>query len=266
MQLTVRPAGVEAPAAMTAPPRNIAGDRRPAPCAVCGSSEREVFWQGRGMTLLECRGCRLVALDPPPSDETVAALYNDTGQGATTGYFAKVDKKMRRSRLRVRKIGRHAAGGRFLDVGCNGGFMVEAAREAGFESRGVEIDPVAVAYAREHYPENNYFLGRMEDFAATAPRFDAVYCSEVIEHVVDPRAFLRAIARLMHPGGVLLLTTPHIREYRRIGYRKMKAPDHKIYFNNANIRRLLDECGFGGTRIRFSPFKGIQLVTTRQRD
>ena len=72
-----------------------------------------------------------------------------------------------------------------------------------------------------------------------ARQFDAVYCSEVIEHVIDPRRFLQTLARLMRARRILLLTTPHIREYRRRGYIRMQAPDHKIYFNNANLRRLL---------------------------
>ncbi|MGB8274950.1 MAG: class I SAM-dependent methyltransferase [Alphaproteobacteria bacterium] len=252
---------------MTAAPRDVAADRRPAPCAVCGSSEREVFWQGRGMTLLECRGCRLVAPDPPPSDETVAALYHDTGQGATTGYFAKVDKKMRRSRLRVKKIRRYVPGGRFLDVGCNGGFMVEAAREAGFEAWGVEIDPVAVAYAREHYPENRYFLGRVEDFAATAPRFDAVYCSEVIEHVPDSNAFVAAVAKVMREGAVLYITTPdigHWRVPRRIeDWDAFCPPSHCVFFRPANLVRLLANHGLRvfHKSIAFKP--GIKFLARR---
>ncbi len=103
----------------------------------------------------------------------------------------------------------------------------------------------------------------METFDPGGARFDAVYCSEVIEHVIDPRRFLQSLARLMRQGGVLLLTTPHIREYRRRGYTRMQAPDHKLYFNHANLRRLLCECGFERVRFRFNPFKGIVLTACR---
>jgi SAM-dependent methyltransferase len=237
------------------------------PCAVCGGRDRAPFWQGNGMTLLRCQGCELVALEPPPAPETVAALYSDTYRDATTGYFAKVDEKMRRSRLRMRIIARHMPGGRFLDVGCNGGFMVEAAREAGFAAWGVEIDPVSVAYARSRYPLNRYFEGTIEDFAPSAPQFDAVYCSEVIEHVPDVNAFVAAIAKLMRGGGVLYITTPdisHWRVPRRIeDWDAFCPPSHCVYFSPANLARLLANHGI--EVFRKSPaFKpGIKFLARR---
>jgi 2-polyprenyl-3-methyl-5-hydroxy-6-metoxy-1,4-benzoquinol methylase len=236
-------------------------------CAVCGGRDRAPFWQGNGMTLLRCAGCGLVALDPPPAPETVAALYSDTYRDATTGYFAKVDEKMRRSRLRMRIIARRMPGGRFLDVGCNGGFMVEAAREAGFEAWGVEIDPVSVAYAGSHYPLNRYFEGTIEDFAADAPRFDAVYCSEVIEHVPDVNDFVAAIAKVLRKGGVLYITTPDISHWRvphRIEtWDAFCPPSHCVYFSPANLARLLANHGLEVFRKSPALKPGIKFMARR---
>ena len=131
----------------------------------------------------ECAGCGFVILDPLPDAALRVALYDDAYGGASTGYFAKVDKKTRRARRRVafiaRKVRRGHAQRRFLDVGSSAGFMVEAAREKGFEGVGVELDGTSVAYAREHYPENTFFRGTVEDYAREAggTLFDAVYCS-----------------------------------------------------------------------------------------
>ena len=58
-------------------------------------------------------------------------------------------------------MSRFIPSGTFLDIGSNGGFMVEAAREKGFLATGVEIDSVSVEYAQEHYPENSYFTGNL---------------------------------------------------------------------------------------------------------
>lgn len=238
-------------------------------CPVCGLAASEPYCVLDGMTLVRCPECGLIYMDPMPGADELAALYDDPFDGATTSYFVKVDKKMRRSRGRVRRLKRYAPGGRLLDVGSSGGFMVEAAREQGFEAHGVELDPVSVAYAREHYPRNGYFEGTVEAFAASgaAGNFDAVYCSEVVEHVPAARSFVSAIARLMKPGGVLYLTTPDISHWRRP--RELEQwdgfcpPAHCIYFNPANLTRLLSDHGLNVFR-RFRAWKpGIKLLARK---
>jgi 2-polyprenyl-3-methyl-5-hydroxy-6-metoxy-1,4-benzoquinol methylase len=149
-------------------------------------------------------------MHPLPTAEDVTGLYADSYDGATSGYFAKVDKKMRRSRGRMRYLSRFVRGGSFLDIGCSGGFMVEAARERGFDAHGLDIDGVSIAYARRHYPDNTFFHGTIASVAAApeALRFDLIYCSEVIEHLSDVQAFTAAVAGLLRPGGVFFVTTP----------------------------------------------------------
>ncbi len=153
-------------------------------------------------------------MHPLPTAEDVTGIYDDAYDdaydGATSGYFAKVDKKMRRSRGRMRYLSRFVRGGSLLDIGCSGGFMVEAARERGFDAHGLDIDGVSIAYARRHYPDNTFFHGTIASVAAApeALRFDLIYCSEVIEHLSDVQAFTAAVAGLLRPGGVFFVTTP----------------------------------------------------------
>ncbi len=139
------------------------------PCPICEAATPAIFHRQGGVTLLRCGGCGFVWLDPLPGRPEVAALYDDAYAQASTGYFAKAEKKLARARRRVRQILKllpgGAAGRSFLDVGCNGGFTAEAAREAGFTAFGVEPDPVSVAYARKHYPQATYVTGLLEDGA-----------------------------------------------------------------------------------------------------
>jgi SAM-dependent methyltransferase len=239
----------------------------PRPCVVCGGTRFSPLCQDGDFAWEECGACGIVRLCQDLSFADQVAIQDEQlADRYIRQYGAKLPRKIAECRRRLRWITRRIQGGRFLDVGCNQGYMTEIAASAGFSATGLEIIPAMVRRARELFPDRDFIVSPIETFDPGETLFDAVYCSEVIEHVIDPRGFLRAIARLMRPGGALLLTTPHIREYRRAGYRKMNAPNHKIYFNNANLSRLLGECGFGGTWIRFNPFKGIQLVTTRQQD
>ena len=101
-------------------------------CQVCGGMGRP-YLTHEGMALRRCSDCSLVFMDPMPDAATLKALYSDGYEGTTKVYLPKVKSKMRRSRRRARWLARRAPGRRFLDVGCNGGFMAEAMRENGFE-------------------------------------------------------------------------------------------------------------------------------------
>jgi len=233
-------------------------------CPVCDVAESTFYKDWKGMRLYACGGCGTVYMFPMPTVEDVEALYADAYGGATEGYFSKVDKKMKRSRGRMRSLKKLVTGRRFLDVGSNGGFMAEAAREAGFEATGVEIDPVSVAYARANYPANAFFCGPVEDFMSEAHEgFDLIYSSEVIEHVFDPNAFVGAIARLLHPGGVFFVTTPDISHWRRPknveDWDAFCPPSHCLYFNPGSLAGLLERHGLvvEGKKWAFKP--GIKM-------
>ena len=222
-----------------------------------------------GIDLYACAACGTAFMHPLPTAEEVTGIYDDSYDGATTGYFAKVDKKIRRSRRRMRYLSRFIQGGRFLDIGCNGGFMVEAARERGFDAHGLDIDGVSIAYARRHYPNNAFFHGTAESFAAgpEVPRFDLVYCSEVIEHLPDVQGFAAAVAGLLRPGGVFFVTTPDISHWRRprdlLAWDAFCPPSHCIYFNPGSLRLLLERHGLQVVRRRLAFKPGIKLLCRR---
>ncbi|HJN04467.1 MAG TPA: class I SAM-dependent methyltransferase [Alphaproteobacteria bacterium] len=244
-------------------------------CQVCGAANRAPFIEHQAMTLVRCSGCGFVFMDPMPDEATRAALYDDAYGGTREGYFAKVDSKMRRSRRRVatlaRLVPRRGDGSRprLLDVGANGGFMTEAAREAGFVAVGVEIDPASVAYARTHYPANEFFEGPIETYreACGGTSFDAVYCSEVIEHVADLNPFVAAIAALMRRGAVLYMTTPDIGHWRRprdlTQWDGFCPPSHCVYFDAATLDRLLRNHGLEIFRKRFSLKPGLKVLARK---
>jgi SAM-dependent methyltransferase len=241
-------------------------------CPVCLSARASSVTRANGLDVLGCRGCGTIYVHPLPSPAETRALYADAFEGATTGYFAKIGTKMRRSRNRVRALRRFVPqGGRFLDVGCSGGFMVEAAREAGFAATGVDLEPPAIGYARKQFPEGTFFCGTIEEFAATSPdRFDVVYSSEVIEHVPDVRSFAHTIARLLRPEGVLYITTPDLTHWsqprdlhRRSGF---GPPAHCVYFTPKSLIRLLGGAGFDLVRRRLAFKPGIKLICRRRND
>ena len=85
-----------------------------------------------------------------------------------------------------------AGTGALLDLGCGAGEFARAATDRGAHVTGVDLDPVAVAAAAALVPEGSFAVGDAHD----PPRgpFDAVVAVQLIEHVVNPVALLRAAA------------------------------------------------------------------------
>ncbi|NJC30578.1 2-polyprenyl-6-hydroxyphenyl methylase/3-demethylubiquinone-9 3-methyltransferase [Xanthomonas arboricola] len=104
------------------------------------------------------------------------------------------------------------AGARVLDVGCGGGLLSESMARLGVQVTAIDLAPELVKVARLHSLESgvqvDYRVQSVEDLAAEQPgSFDAVTCMEMLEHVPDPTAIIRACASLLKPGGKLFLST-----------------------------------------------------------
>lgn len=101
---------------------------------------------------------------------------------------------------------------RLLDIGCGGGLLSEPMRRLGFEVTGVDASErnigTASAHAAEQGLDIDYRCSTAEALlAAGEPPFDVILNMEVIEHVADPGEYLRSCARLLKPGGLMIVAT-----------------------------------------------------------
>lgn len=109
-------------------------------------------------------------------------------------------------------------GQRILDVGCGNGRDLPPLLEAGCICTAIDCSPEMIAEARKRLPPPHAAL--CELLVADATRlpfddgeFDAVFSSEVIEHIPDWQAAVAEMARVLRAGGRLVLTTPNRRSW-----------------------------------------------------
>ena len=108
------------------------------------------------------------------------------------------------------KIGLH--GKSVLDVGCGGGILAESMAARGAAVTGIDLGDKPLKVAKLHLLESgqsvDYRLISAEDLALERPHsFDLVTCMEMLEHVPDPAATVRACATLVKPGGWVFFST-----------------------------------------------------------
>jgi 2-polyprenyl-6-hydroxyphenyl methylase/3-demethylubiquinone-9 3-methyltransferase len=104
------------------------------------------------------------------------------------------------------------AGKRVVDVGCGGGILAEAIAKKGATVTGIDLSEKALKVADLHSLESGvavrYELISAEDLAAReAGQYDVVTCMEMLEHVPDPSAVVKACATLVKPGGQVFFST-----------------------------------------------------------
>ncbi|MEO7242148.1 MAG: bifunctional 2-polyprenyl-6-hydroxyphenol methylase/3-demethylubiquinol 3-O-methyltransferase UbiG [Variovorax sp.] len=105
------------------------------------------------------------------------------------------------------------SGQRVLDVGCGGGILTDAMARKGADALGIDLASPTLKVAQLHALEAGtrgvaYREINAEALAADAPAaFDAITCMEMLEHVPDPAAIVKACATLVKPGGWVFFST-----------------------------------------------------------
>ncbi len=112
---------------------------------------------------------------------------------------------------RDRRAAAPFAGLSILDIGCGPGLVAEPMARLGAAVTGVDASEEAIGAARAHAAAGglsvDYRTATAEDLVAEGAGFDVALALEIVEHTPDPAAFLHAVAALVRPGGLAILST-----------------------------------------------------------
>src|ERR1044071_2736747 len=187
------------------------------PCPGCGADRVVPAFTKHGFPYVECTACASLFVSPRPPQSALDRFYRDAPSSRywAQEFFPTVEEARREKiiRPRVRRILEDERVRRqglerplVVDVGAGAGAFLTELLEALPEARAVAVEPGEdlAAQARAHglrVLEKPVELSEELDGEA-----DIVTSFEVIEHVHEPLAFVRAIARLAKPGGLILVT------------------------------------------------------------
>jgi SAM-dependent methyltransferase len=235
-------------------------------CPVCESKHHSSVASKNGYEIHRCPDCGLLFIHPFPSPGELSDFYSNYHKSKQ--YGDKIASKIKRARKRIRSLGR-SNGRTLLDVGCNLGFATEAGRSLGYRATGIDIDEDAVERAKVAFPECDFRPVSIDALAQGGEKFDTIYCSEVIEHLVDPLDFLKNIKSVMKNHGVLFMTTPDVGHYslpKKIGklveWTTFRPPEHLLYFDRKSLGILFKKAGFHDVKFKFSFKPTLKVITS----
>ncbi|HYC91737.1 MAG TPA: class I SAM-dependent methyltransferase [Thermoanaerobaculia bacterium] len=221
-------------------------------CPVCGGER----FEARAIADVAMRRCVECGMHTATFGERKRTNYADVDPRAYFGSIARVRRVQGEEIVGFARG--HVRGGEWLDVGCGFGFVLEAARAAGFTVRGLEPDPTAARAARERLGDA-IARGTLDE---TTPAADVVSTLDVIEHLDDVGAFARLVRRKARALWVIKVPSSEGLFFRaahalrlRGAVRRLWQADyehpHTLYFDRATLTRFLAASGFEVLAVRY---------------
>jgi SAM-dependent methyltransferase len=215
-------------------------------CPLCDSSEVSWRFEKKGRQFWLCSGCGREFQRTLPTRAELQRYYDeqfDSGMYATFT-SARLMKQMT-ARQRLQQIQKQVPlTGRWLDVGCADGAFVKEAGSRGMTASGVELSSIGVAQATAEGLDVQ--TGTLDDLPEGAT-YDCITAFDVLEHVLDPSAFLQAISQRLVPGGYAVLTMPDVKSLfaRLMGSRWWFyiPEEHLHYFHKRSVALLGSRVG-----------------------
>jgi SAM-dependent methyltransferase len=202
-----------------------------------------------------CPDCRAIFQHPPPQPDAMVS-YADTEYekgGLYRKYVEAREMKLEHFRRRLERLLPRVSRGRLLDIGCSCGYFMEVAAASGFEVEGLEFSRAAIA-AADPAIRPHILCSNVDEFESSRT-YDLVTAFDLIEHVPQPKGFLRKVRHLLVPGGWLAMTTPDAGHALRFvmgsSWPMLQPMQHLTIFSRRAMRLALEEAGF--SEIAFEP-------------
>jgi len=241
-------------------------------CYLCGQRDERVLLTGRDrlgvegeFTVVQCRRCELMYLNPRPTLVTLSRHYpeeyydhfpfaipKEILRGASLTHRLLRTLCLAGMRLRVSAIERVRpldCRTQVLDVGCGAGFFLDALEHfKGIKGVGVELDEKTAAFCRDRVGLD-VRTGTLAAQAFPDGRFDVVTMFHYFEHELAPLEVLLETRRVLKEDGVLAMELPDagspLFKMCKGWSRVWEIPRHVVHYTSKTLTAMLERGGFG---------------------
>jgi 2-polyprenyl-3-methyl-5-hydroxy-6-metoxy-1,4-benzoquinol methylase len=202
-------------------------------------------------TLVKCKSCDLVYLNPIFSENDLNKFYGTNFYSGYKNYFInKISKII--SFLTIKsffKIFRkYKSKGKVLDVGCGLGGLVSGFVDYKYDAYGIEINKEARQFIKPELRKRIIF-NDLKEIGFKKNSFDIITVIHVLEHVYDLKSFLNEIKNNLKKDGILYIRVPNndFFEYKFFGKYayNLEVPRHLSFFTKKSLKKVLKNAGFG---------------------
>lgn len=239
-------------------------------CGICGSDDYKILFKGlkpeEGIQLNEkysassynigndqvvkCNKCGLMYVNPRLKADAIVQGYSDAEDEK---YVSQAEGRLSTFKHGLKLVDKyHPQKGKILDVGCAAGFFLKVAKDAGWDTYGVEPSKWSVDWGNKKYGLK-MVSGTLKGAKFNEDFFDVVTFWDVLEHVPDPKSDLLETNRIMKDGGLLVVNFPNIgSKLAKLAGKKwwFLLSVHLFYFTPQTIKELLKRCGFETIKIQ----------------
>ncbi|MCC6493634.1 MAG: class I SAM-dependent methyltransferase [Pirellulales bacterium] len=256
-------------------------------CCLCGVEDAEPVAVGEdfeyrtsrdSFVAMRCRRCGLIYLNPRPAASEFDRIYPPAYHAFDFSPESFGLAHRARSRLEARRLlayGKHLGPrASIVDVGCGDGFhlaLLKQYGQPGWRLAGVDASERAVAAARTRGLDVH--LGTVETAPLTPASFDLALLIATVEHVENPLQLMQAAARLLRPGGRVVVVTDNTAtlDFRWFGARHWGGyhfPRHWNLFHRPALRRLAELAGLEVVELTtvLSPVNWVYSIRNRLAD
>lgn len=229
-------------------------------CFICKNLDIKFLLKKDGYNLWHCEKCKLNFIYPQPTEKKLQKIYSLNGgyshsdkgfdkKKVSSTYNPRVEFLVKNNKKKV------------LDVGCASGSFVYSAKLAGLNPIGIDLDPDSIKFGqREGLNLRHSRLGNMK-FKKNS--FDAINLGDIIEHIKDPKEFLKECLKILKKDGILMVSTPNTNSFfpkatkwlydkLRIMWSHPTPPYHLFDFSDKNLIVLLEKNNLEIKKITYS--------------